>query len=107
MGLKFASKFSGTLVAQSQLFKLFKGVLSVALPTNIQKDGMENHNFCINEFAEFCMLPLCRLQLLSRPRVFTVLDFDQVHMPLVYIQLVGLPHTVGCCGPLCGVVPAA
>eukprot|EP00983_Pelagomonas_calceolata_P018585 583056-Pelagomonas_calceolata.AAC.1 len=47
---------------------------------------------CINEFAEVCMLPLCRLQLLSRPHVFTVLDFNQVHMPLVYNQLVGLPH---------------
>eukprot|EP00983_Pelagomonas_calceolata_P016627 524333-Pelagomonas_calceolata.AAC.1 len=44
------------------------------------------------------MLPLCRLQLLSRPRVFTVLNFNQVHMPLVPIQLVGLPHAVGCCG---------
>eukprot|EP00983_Pelagomonas_calceolata_P046891 1140377-Pelagomonas_calceolata.AAC.13 len=32
--------------------------------------------FCINEFAEVCMLPLCRLQLLSKPRVFTVLDFS-------------------------------
>eukprot|EP00983_Pelagomonas_calceolata_P073408 1152109-Pelagomonas_calceolata.AAC.2 len=46
---------------------------------------------CSNWFR-ICMLPLCRLQLLSRPRVFTVLNFDQVHMPLVYIQLVGLPH---------------
>eukprot|EP00983_Pelagomonas_calceolata_P055122 1143992-Pelagomonas_calceolata.AAC.2 len=52
-------------------------------------------------------MPLCRLQLLSRPRVFTVLDFNQVHMPLVYIQLMGLPHAVGCCGPLYGVVSAA
>eukprot|EP00983_Pelagomonas_calceolata_P003208 104744-Pelagomonas_calceolata.AAC.1 len=50
---------------------------------------------------------LCRLQLLSRPRVFIVLDFDQVHMPLVYIQLVRLPQAVGCGGPQCGVVSAA
>eukprot|EP00983_Pelagomonas_calceolata_P020997 659706-Pelagomonas_calceolata.AAC.1 len=28
-------------------------------------------------------------------------------MPLVYIQLVGLPHAFGCCGPQCGVVSAA
>jgi len=104
MHMKFASKFIGALVVKSQLFKLVKGVLSVAGPTNTQKDGVESHNFCINEFAEVCMLPLCRLQLLSRPRVFTVLDFNQVHMPLVYIQLVGLPHAVGCCGPQCGVV---
>eukprot|EP00983_Pelagomonas_calceolata_P030640 961914-Pelagomonas_calceolata.AAC.1 len=48
------------------------------------------------------MLPLCRLQLLSRPRVFTVIDFKQVHMPLVHTQLVGLPHAVDCCGPQCG-----
>uniref|UniRef100_A0A6S8PPB3 Uncharacterized protein n=1 Tax=Dunaliella tertiolecta TaxID=3047 RepID=A0A6S8PPB3_DUNTE len=107
MGMKFASKFIGALMVKSQLFKLVKGVLSVAGPTNTQKDGVESHNFCINEFAEVCMLPLCRLQLLSRPRVFTVLDFNQVHMPLVYIQLVGLPHAVGCCGPQCGVVSAA
>eukprot|EP00983_Pelagomonas_calceolata_P005166 168259-Pelagomonas_calceolata.AAC.1 len=25
-------------------------------------------------------------------------------MPLVYIQWVGLPHAVGCCGPQCGEV---
>eukprot|EP00983_Pelagomonas_calceolata_P040081 1137448-Pelagomonas_calceolata.AAC.1 len=50
------------------------------------------------------MLPLFRLQLLSRPRVFTVLDFNQVHVPLIYNQLVGLPHTIGCCGPQCGEV---
>eukprot|EP00983_Pelagomonas_calceolata_P047982 1140873-Pelagomonas_calceolata.AAC.1 len=53
------------------------------------------------------MVPLCRLELLSRPRVFTVLDFNQVHMPLVHVQLVGLPHAVGCCGPQFGVVSAA
>eukprot|EP00983_Pelagomonas_calceolata_P056383 1144573-Pelagomonas_calceolata.AAC.2 len=28
------------------------------------------------------MLPLCRLQLLFRPCVFTVLDFNQMNMPL-------------------------
>eukprot|EP00983_Pelagomonas_calceolata_P099687 1158485-Pelagomonas_calceolata.AAC.1 len=44
---------------------------------------------------------------MSRPRVFTVLDFNQVHMPRVHIQLVGLPHAVGCRGPLCGVVSAS
>eukprot|EP00983_Pelagomonas_calceolata_P057068 1144911-Pelagomonas_calceolata.AAC.2 len=33
------------------------------------------------------MLPVCRLQLLSRPRVFTVLDSSQVHMPLVVVLL--------------------
>eukprot|EP00983_Pelagomonas_calceolata_P036080 1128615-Pelagomonas_calceolata.AAC.1 len=26
----------------------------------------------------------------------------QVQMPLVYIQFVGKPHAVGCCGPQCG-----
>eukprot|EP00983_Pelagomonas_calceolata_P009867 319308-Pelagomonas_calceolata.AAC.2 len=34
-------------------------------------------------------------------------DFNQVYMPLVRIQLMRLPHAVGCCGPLCGVVSAA
>eukprot|EP00983_Pelagomonas_calceolata_P033195 1039490-Pelagomonas_calceolata.AAC.1 len=34
MGMKFASKFIGTLVVKSQLLKLAKGVLSVAGPTN-------------------------------------------------------------------------
>eukprot|EP00983_Pelagomonas_calceolata_P016103 509229-Pelagomonas_calceolata.AAC.4 len=65
MGMKCLSKFIGALMVQSQLFKLFKGVLSLAGPTDTQKDGVESHNFCINEFAEVCMLPLCRLQLLS------------------------------------------
>eukprot|EP00983_Pelagomonas_calceolata_P073487 1152157-Pelagomonas_calceolata.AAC.3 len=89
MGMKFASKFIGALVVKSHLFKLVKGVLSIAGPTNTQEDSVESHNFCNNEFGEVCMLPLCRLQLLSKPRVFTVLDFNQVYMPLVYIQLVG------------------
>eukprot|EP00983_Pelagomonas_calceolata_P041279 1137999-Pelagomonas_calceolata.AAC.7 len=28
-------------------------------------------------------------------------------MPLLYIQIVGVRYTVGCCGPRCGVVSAA
>eukprot|EP00983_Pelagomonas_calceolata_P041468 1138085-Pelagomonas_calceolata.AAC.2 len=83
--MKFASKFIGALVVKFQSFKLVKGVLSVAGPTNTQKDVVESHNFSINGFAEVCMLPLCHLQLLSRPRVFTVLDFNQVHIPLATI----------------------
>eukprot|EP00983_Pelagomonas_calceolata_P035314 1104299-Pelagomonas_calceolata.AAC.2 len=71
MGMKFVSKFIGVLVVNLQLLKLDEGVLSVAGPTNTQKDGVESHNVCINEFAEVCMLPLCRLQLLSRPCVLT------------------------------------
>eukprot|EP00983_Pelagomonas_calceolata_P081177 1155459-Pelagomonas_calceolata.AAC.4 len=96
MGMKFASKLNGALVVKSQLFTLAKGVLSVAGPTDTQKYGVESHNFCIGVLTKICMLPLCHLQLLSRPRVFTVLYFNQVHMPLVYIQLMGLPHAVGC-----------
>eukprot|EP00983_Pelagomonas_calceolata_P116735 1160343-Pelagomonas_calceolata.AAC.1 len=61
-------------------------------PTSTQKDGVKSHYLSINKFAGVCVLLLCRLQLLSRPRVFTVLDLNQVHAPLVYIQLVGLPH---------------
>eukprot|EP00983_Pelagomonas_calceolata_P055568 1144208-Pelagomonas_calceolata.AAC.9 len=41
-GMKFASKFIGVLAAKSQLFKLVKGVLSVAGPTNTQKDSGES-----------------------------------------------------------------
>eukprot|EP00983_Pelagomonas_calceolata_P007043 229463-Pelagomonas_calceolata.AAC.1 len=52
MGMKFASKFICALVVKSQLCKLVKGVLSVAGPANTQKDGVESHNFCINELAE-------------------------------------------------------
>eukprot|EP00983_Pelagomonas_calceolata_P118538 1160516-Pelagomonas_calceolata.AAC.2 len=47
----------------------------------------EEYYFSANKCTEVCVLPLCRLQLLSRPRVFTVLDFNKVHMPLV----LGLP----------------
>eukprot|EP00983_Pelagomonas_calceolata_P048173 1140942-Pelagomonas_calceolata.AAC.4 len=57
-----------------------------ASPANTQKDCMKSHSFYTNEFAEVCMLPLCCLQLLSRPRVLTVLDFNQLHMSLVSIQ---------------------
>eukprot|EP00983_Pelagomonas_calceolata_P073264 1152063-Pelagomonas_calceolata.AAC.2 len=41
MGMKFASKFIATLAVNSQLFKLVEDVLSVAGPTNTQKDGVE------------------------------------------------------------------
>eukprot|EP00983_Pelagomonas_calceolata_P012933 412984-Pelagomonas_calceolata.AAC.1 len=41
MGMKFVSKFIGALVVKSQLFKPVKGALSVAGPTNTQKDGVE------------------------------------------------------------------
>eukprot|EP00983_Pelagomonas_calceolata_P055836 1144321-Pelagomonas_calceolata.AAC.1 len=81
MGMKLASKF-------------------MASPTNTQKDSMKSHGFCINEFAEVCMLRLCRLQLLSRPRALRVLDFNQLHMSQVSTQLVRLFHAVSYAGPL-------
>eukprot|EP00983_Pelagomonas_calceolata_P131602 1161794-Pelagomonas_calceolata.AAC.3 len=88
------------LVGILYIMGLKSGVLSVAGPTNTQKDGVESHNFCINESAEVCMLPLCRLQLLSRPCVLTVLDFNLVHISLVSIQLVRLSHAVSYAGSL-------
>eukprot|EP00983_Pelagomonas_calceolata_P002253 76696-Pelagomonas_calceolata.AAC.2 len=39
MGMKFTSKFNGTLLVKSQLFKLVEGMLSVTGPTNTQRDG--------------------------------------------------------------------
>eukprot|EP00983_Pelagomonas_calceolata_P033422 1046915-Pelagomonas_calceolata.AAC.1 len=94
MGMKLASKFNGTLVVQSQLFKLVEDMLRIISPTNTQENGIKSHRFCINEFAEVCMPPLCRLQLLSRPCVLTVLNFNQVHVSLICIQLVRLSHAV-------------
>eukprot|EP00983_Pelagomonas_calceolata_P100894 1158626-Pelagomonas_calceolata.AAC.2 len=46
MGMKSASKFTGALVVnlKSQLFKLVKGVLSVAGPTSTQKGGVESQD---------------------------------------------------------------
>eukprot|EP00983_Pelagomonas_calceolata_P021453 672427-Pelagomonas_calceolata.AAC.1 len=38
MGMKFTSEFNGTLLVKSQSFKLGKGVLSIAGPTDTQKD---------------------------------------------------------------------
>eukprot|EP00983_Pelagomonas_calceolata_P022696 714454-Pelagomonas_calceolata.AAC.1 len=87
MGMELVSKFDGTSVVQPQLLELVKGVFSVAGPTNTQKDGVKSHNFCINELAEVCMLPLCCLQLLSRPHVFTLLDFNQVHVLLGVVSI--------------------
>eukprot|EP00983_Pelagomonas_calceolata_P041119 1137918-Pelagomonas_calceolata.AAC.2 len=106
MGMEFISKFISTLVVQSLLFDLVKGVLSVA-GTTIAKRMVCRVTACINESTEVCMLPLRRLQLLSRPCISTVLDFNQVHMVMVDIQLVGLSHVVGRCGPQLGSVSAA
>eukprot|EP00983_Pelagomonas_calceolata_P110585 1159688-Pelagomonas_calceolata.AAC.1 len=36
MDMEFASKFNGTMVVKSQLFKLVKGILNIAGPTNTQ-----------------------------------------------------------------------
>eukprot|EP00983_Pelagomonas_calceolata_P076758 1153555-Pelagomonas_calceolata.AAC.1 len=67
MGMKFMSKFNGTLMVQSdwelQLLKLVKGVLSITSPTNAQEDSMKSHSFCTDKVAEVCMLPLSHLQL--------------------------------------------
>eukprot|EP00983_Pelagomonas_calceolata_P122955 1160955-Pelagomonas_calceolata.AAC.6 len=45
-GMKFASKFNGTLVVKSQLFKLVKGALSITGPANTQKDGGRKRGRC-------------------------------------------------------------
>eukprot|EP00983_Pelagomonas_calceolata_P117926 1160455-Pelagomonas_calceolata.AAC.4 len=71
MGMKLASKFNGTLMAKFKLFEVIKSVFTITGPANTQKDNMKSHRFCTNEFAYFCMLPLCRLQLSSRPCVLT------------------------------------
>eukprot|EP00983_Pelagomonas_calceolata_P050725 1142098-Pelagomonas_calceolata.AAC.6 len=103
MGMKFASKFIGALVVKSQLFKLAKGMLNVAGPTNTQKDGMKSLRFCTNKFAEVCAATYCCPGLMSSQ----YLNFNQMHMPPVYIQLVGLSHVAGCRDPLRGVASAA
>eukprot|EP00983_Pelagomonas_calceolata_P022742 716133-Pelagomonas_calceolata.AAC.1 len=62
----------------------------------------------MNEFAEVCMLQLCRLN--CCPGLVSshyLIPIKCMHMPLVHNQLVGLSHAVGCCGPQCGVVSAA
>eukprot|EP00983_Pelagomonas_calceolata_P060150 1146250-Pelagomonas_calceolata.AAC.2 len=49
MGMEFLSKFMGPLMVQSKLFKLVQGMISVAGPTNTQKDNVESHNLSTNE----------------------------------------------------------
>eukprot|EP00983_Pelagomonas_calceolata_P050709 1142093-Pelagomonas_calceolata.AAC.1 len=68
MGMKLASKFNGMLMVKSELSELIKGVFNIKGPANTQKDSMKSHSDCTIESAEVCMLPLGRLQLLSRPR---------------------------------------
>eukprot|EP00983_Pelagomonas_calceolata_P088013 1157096-Pelagomonas_calceolata.AAC.11 len=93
IGMKLASEFNGMLMVKYKLFRPLKGVFNVTGPTNTQKEKV-------------CVLPLCRLRLLFRPLVLTVFDFNELHMPLVCNQLAGLPHAVGCRGPLCGLSAA-
>eukprot|EP00983_Pelagomonas_calceolata_P006229 206673-Pelagomonas_calceolata.AAC.1 len=71
MSMKSVSKFNGTLVVKSHLFKLVECMFCATRSTNAQENGMKSYNFRTKEFAEVCVLPLCRLQLLSRPRVLT------------------------------------
>eukprot|EP00983_Pelagomonas_calceolata_P024184 760706-Pelagomonas_calceolata.AAC.1 len=45
MGMELASKFNGTLVAKSQLFKLVEGMLSIPSPTKgLQGVGLQPEN---------------------------------------------------------------
>eukprot|EP00983_Pelagomonas_calceolata_P072930 1151938-Pelagomonas_calceolata.AAC.2 len=67
MGMEFASNFDGTLVVKFKLFELVKGVFNITGFTNTQKDSMKSHSLVSSQY----------------------LDFDQVHVPLVCIQLVG------------------
>eukprot|EP00983_Pelagomonas_calceolata_P109057 1159518-Pelagomonas_calceolata.AAC.10 len=76
MGMKLASKFNGMLMVKSKLLELIK---------------------------EVCMLPLCRIQLLSGPHVLTVNDFKT---PLISIQLAKMSHAISYAGPLWGAMPA-
>eukprot|EP00983_Pelagomonas_calceolata_P072793 1151877-Pelagomonas_calceolata.AAC.1 len=105
MGMKFLSRFIRPLMVQSTSSKLVQGMMSIAGPTNTQKDSVESHNFSNNDFAEAsCLHSTREVQGVTRGfgaarKTLHVLNFDQVHMPLVYIQLVGLPQAVGSCGP--------
>eukprot|EP00983_Pelagomonas_calceolata_P095932 1158071-Pelagomonas_calceolata.AAC.11 len=69
-------------------------------PTSTKKDGVLCHSFPSNILVKFCMLPLCRLQLLPRPYVFTAFDFNQVYVTLFCTQLMGLSYAGSCAGPL-------
>eukprot|EP00983_Pelagomonas_calceolata_P077180 1153760-Pelagomonas_calceolata.AAC.1 len=55
MGMEFLSKFTGPLMVHSKLFTLVQGMISVAGPTNTQKDSVESHNFSTNKFPEVCI----------------------------------------------------
>eukprot|EP00983_Pelagomonas_calceolata_P052336 1142809-Pelagomonas_calceolata.AAC.1 len=51
MGMNFVSKLNGTLMIQSQLLKVFEGVLSITSPTNAQEIYMKSHSFCTDKVA--------------------------------------------------------
>eukprot|EP00983_Pelagomonas_calceolata_P060567 1146440-Pelagomonas_calceolata.AAC.3 len=46
-----------------------------------------------------CM-PLCHLQFLPRPSIFTMFSLFQVYVPLVHTQLMGLSNAGNCVGPV-------
>eukprot|EP00983_Pelagomonas_calceolata_P013331 426001-Pelagomonas_calceolata.AAC.1 len=50
MGMKLASKFNGTLMVKSKLFKLVKGVLNITGPANTQKDSMKSHSLVSSRY---------------------------------------------------------
>eukprot|EP00983_Pelagomonas_calceolata_P027603 867092-Pelagomonas_calceolata.AAC.1 len=52
-------------------------------------------------------VPPPRVQLLPRPCVFTVFNFDQVYVPLVHTHLMRLSNVGTCVGPQWGAIPAA
>eukprot|EP00983_Pelagomonas_calceolata_P104841 1159068-Pelagomonas_calceolata.AAC.16 len=45
-GMKLTGKLHGTLVVQTQLLKLVKGVLSITRPANAQENGVKSRSFC-------------------------------------------------------------
>eukprot|EP00983_Pelagomonas_calceolata_P035175 1099955-Pelagomonas_calceolata.AAC.1 len=53
MGMEFLSKFMGPLTVQSKLFELAEGLISIAGPTNTQKDIVESHNLALMSLLRY------------------------------------------------------
>ena len=76
------SKFLSSLRVKTQLLKRVQRVIIVDGATHSQKDGVEGNGGSLKDGAEAFVLFLRGAHLVLRSSVLTVLDLDEVNLPL-------------------------
>jgi aspartate carbamoyltransferase regulatory subunit len=82
MNMKLGSEFLNSLRIKTQLLKRLQRVIVVDGATHSQKDDVESNGGFLKDGAEAFVLFLRGAHLVLRSSVLTVLDLDEVNLPL-------------------------